>query len=362
MGKLKGSKVNIPQVRLQDYFWVVGGIPKSGKTTLAAKLAEEYFGDLEKVHLFGFEQGFKALRIKASTVDDWDDFEEQVDELIEEKDELGIEFVVMDTADRMHDMAVAKVIAEWNINNPQKKAKDINGVGQKKAGAGGYGVGYQLVKQKIIDQLDKISKAGYGIMVLTHSKDKKIEQKDGLEYDQLALSLSASAGEIFVNMADFIVFITIEKVKTKEGVVDKRYMHFRSDGYVSAGSRFSKIVDKVEYDVKEFITAFEDAVKAEFAEGFNIEQLRQEQTEKREKAAQEFVESYKEEAKESSSELSAEEIHEQLNISIKALDSSQRTKVTKGLKEILGGTANYTKTDDIDLLQKCLDLVAEIAE
>jgi ferritin len=131
---------------------------------------------------------------------------------------------------------------------------------------------------------------------------------------------------------------------------------------VSAGSRFSKIVDKVEYDVKEFITAFEDAVKAEFAEGFNIEQLRQEQTEKREKAAQEFVESYKEEAKESSSELSAEEIHEQLNISIKALDSSQRTKVTKGLKEILGGTANYTKTDDIDLLQKCLDLVAEIAE
>jgi hypothetical protein len=356
MGKIKSAKVNTPQVRLQDYFWVIGGVPKAGKTSLAAKLAQYYFKDLEKVHLFGFEKGYQALRIKASDVDDWDDFEEQVDELVEEKDELGIEFVVIDTADIMHEMATQKVIDEWNAANSSKRTKDIGGVGAKGKSNQGFGAGYPLVKKKVRGALDKLFKAGYGIMVLTHSKDKTVEQKDGTEFDQLTLSLSNSAGEIFINMADFIVFITIEKTKVKDEVIEKRYMYFRSDGYVTAGSRFQHVPNKVEYDVKNFVEVFENAVKAEFEDGFDIDQLRKEQEAKREAAAKEFIEEYKK--GDSAEELIAK--IDEIAKSVPKTDKSVRDKISETFKEILGGTANYKEVEDVELLQKCVQAIEEI--
>jgi hypothetical protein len=359
MSKLKNLKVNVPKVAIEDYFWVVAGVAKAGKSSLFAKVAEEYFGNTDSGLIIGFEKGYSALKVKAVDVDDWNDWEDIVDDLVENKEEYGLKLLALDTVDIMMDMAIDLVIQEWNAKNPSKRTNEIGGVGAKGNSNQGFGVGTNLAKKKVRDSIAKLQKAGYGIFAITHSKDKKVEEKNGATYDQLTLSLSASANEVFVNMADFIVFLTVEAEKSGKNLVSKRYINFRSDDYVSiAGSRFQNVPNRIEYDVQEFLEVFRNAVQSEFDSGVNLEQIKREQAEKREAAAQEYIDSYKSES--GSDSATAEELIESLNTAVKALDSKQKVKVTSGFKTILGGTANYSKIDDVELLQKCLDLVGEI--
>ncbi|MEK5036216.1 AAA family ATPase [Paenibacillus sp. FSL R7-0302] len=350
---LKQIQVNTPQVALEDYFWLIAGVPKSGKTSLFAKLTEQYFGDTSKSLLLAFEKGYQALRVQAQDVKDWDDMEEIVEQLVDDKEELGIKLIGIDTADIMWEMAQASVIQEWNAKNPQKRTKDIGGVGAKGKSDQGFGAGYNLAKAKIRESLDKLMKAGYGIMVLTHSKDKKVEQKDGLEYDQLNVSLASSAREIFVNMADFIIFITVEKKQVGTNIETKRYMYFRSDGYVEAGSRFKHVPERIEYSIPEFLAAFKHAVEAEFESGVDLEQIKKEQAERREAAAKEFIEQQK-------SEPTADELIAVLDVKMKAFTKAEKQGLVEVFKEILGGNANYKIVEDVALLQKCVDHLATL--
>ncbi len=57
MSRLKNKKANVPKAALEDYFILVSGTPKSGKTSLFAKIAESYFKDVNKCLLLGFEKG-----------------------------------------------------------------------------------------------------------------------------------------------------------------------------------------------------------------------------------------------------------------------------------------------------------------
>lgn len=286
-------KPNIPKVDLSEYSFVLAGIPKSGKTTLFAKIVEKYLGDISKGLLIAFEKGYTALKVNAVDVEAWDDFEDLVDQLVERKDELPFKFLGIDTADIMWELVQEAVIEEWNRQNPTLRAKDINAVGMKKAGGQGYGVGYNRAKAKIRKQIDRLQKAGYGMVIITHSKDDKVEEKSGLEYNRLILSLPSSAREVFVNMADFINFITIEKEKVGDEIVTKRYIYFRSDGYVEAGGRFTELPERIEYDVEHYIETIENAIQASLEEGTDVNKLRKKQQKEREEQAKKFVEKEK---------------------------------------------------------------------
>lgn len=347
---LKGElKINVPQVNLKDYFYVLAGIPKSGKTTLFAKITEEYFGDVSKSLLFAFEKGYQALKVQAVDINDWDDVEEYIDQLIEEKEELGIELIGWDTGDIAWEMAQQKVIDDWNAKNPKKRTNDIGGVGAKGNSNQGFGVGYNLAKKLIRQALDRLMKAGYGVMVLTHSKDKEVEEKSGAKYNQLNVSLPASARDIFVNMADFITFITIER---EEGG-SKRYLYFRTDGYVEAGSRFKNVPERIEYSTKGFVDVITKAIESEFETGTDLKQIKAEQEKAREERAKEYIE--QEKAKQS-----ADELIEEISALVKSADASQRKEIGEKFKEILGGSANYQKVDDTDLLQQCIETAKEV--
>jgi hypothetical protein len=247
----------------------------------------------------------------------------------------------------MMDMATDSVIKEWNTKNPNKRTTDIGGVGAKGNSNQGFGVGYQLVKKKVRTAIDKLQKAGYGIMAITHSKEKKVEEKNGATYDQLQLSLSASAGEIFINAADFIVFLTIEREQSGKDVDVKRYMYFRADDFVTAGSRFKNVPDKVEYSPEAFLEVFENAVKSEFENGENIEKIKAQQLKEKEEKAQEFIQ------KELNS-ASADELIAQLSAKVKGLTKETKLKVGKAFEEILG-TNDFKSVDDVELLQKAIE-------
>lgn len=340
MGRLTNKKPNIPQVNLANYFYLIAGIPKAGKTSWFANFIEKYFGDINCGLLLATEKGYQALQVSAEDINAWEDFTEIVEELVDDKDKLPYKFIGIDTVDILWEMAQEEVIREWNQKNPGKRTNDIAAVGAKGKSDQGYGVGYQLSRQKVRKEIDKLMKAGYGVAAITHSKDKEIEQKDGLKYDQLVCSLPGSAREVFVNMADFVVFITIEKEKDGNDIVTKRYMYFRTDGYVEAGSRFANVPERIEYDVNNFIKTVEEAIRTEFKDGTDLSKIEKQQEKDKDKKSKEYIETAKQEKNEKKLPELAEEIKSL------AREKAQQGKDIKKITKVIGNPDKYETTEE----------------
>jgi GTPase SAR1 family protein len=114
---LKSIKVNKPKANIEDYVFTVYGRPKAGKTSLFAKLVKRIYNDVSKGLLCGFEPGFRALNVLGQEINNWEEFIEIVDQLIEQKDELGIKFVGIDTADKANTMATEYIIQKKKIED-----------------------------------------------------------------------------------------------------------------------------------------------------------------------------------------------------------------------------------------------------
>lgn len=261
MGRLKDLKPNTVQVLLEQYLHVCIGVRKSGKTTLFRDLIHtRYNGDMTKGLLIPFEIGFKALDgiIPTDPFDSWSEFENMVDELIIDKEELPYRFLCIDTIDEMVVMAENEAIRFYNSRvEPSKRAKTLNEVG------GGFGKGKAYTKQLIRKVLNKLLKAGYGLFLIGHSKEKTIKEKDGTEYGQLSCSLTNDYTDILLDMADIISFLTIEKEIVNEVITNKKvFMNFRSDGSIDCGGRLKGLPDRVEYGAENYISVFETGVKA----------------------------------------------------------------------------------------------------
>jgi hypothetical protein len=361
MSLMDSVKRNVPKVELSQYNIIISGRPKSGKTTLFADLVTEHYGDANKALLLAFEPGYKALDVNAIDIENWTHFEEVADNLVDEKEELSFKFLGIDTADVLYFMAEEQVILEWNIKNPNKRTNDIGGVGAKGNSDQGFGVGYSHIKSKIRKVMDKLQKAGYGVMILTHDKDKTVEQRDGNKFDQLNLSLPTAAREIFVNSADFIVFITVDKIKTKTGVEQKRLMHFRSDGYVEAGSRFPNVPDSVEYGAKEFLDVFRVAIESELKGKGDIKKIAKQQEEESERKSKTYRETVKNNST-NSSELgeSVDDVKSTIAGIITDMGKENKKALASRFKEEFGDM-DYRKLTDTEKANKALEITREIA-
>jgi hypothetical protein len=75
-------------------------------------------------------------------------------------------------------------------------------------------------------------------------------------------NLNTDYDGIFANKADIVAMIIAEKdINNKRIDGIERYIYFRPDGYIDAGSRFPNIVDKVELSAENYINAVTDAIK-----------------------------------------------------------------------------------------------------
>ena len=152
-------------------------------------------------------------------------------------------------------------LAKEEVKRLHKKAK--GSAAEFNACFGGYGAPRDKVNELIDDILAKIRKAGYGIVIIGHTKIRDVKEKNGDEYQQLTSNLSADYDGIFANKADIVMTIAVEKNidENKHVQGTTRYMWFRTDGFVDAGGRFSEMPERVEYGAENYIEAFEEGVK-----------------------------------------------------------------------------------------------------
>lgn len=287
-------KTNRVKCDIGSYIHYWRGIKKVGKTTLFYDLVQEQYHDLDKGLLIaiGDEIGYQALDglvyVECPT---WEDIEDVITELVENKADNNFEVIGLDTVDEWIKLA------KEEVKRLHKKAK-----GQAvefNACFGGYGAPRDKVIELVDDQLARLRKAGYGLVLIGHTKLRDIKEKNGDEYQQLTSNLSSDYDGIFANKADIVMTIAVEKNIDENKHIDgtTRYMWFRSDGFVDAGGRFSCMPERVEYGADKYIQAFETGVKGAINGKItdkDIQKRKEEEVSERKESATKFAKESKE--------------------------------------------------------------------
>lgn len=354
MSFLKNIKPNRPVVGLEGYFVTLLSKSKFGKTTFLYDLIQKYYkGDFSKAILLGAEIGFKTLDgIHAIAITDYNKtskeekeqdnfgFIETVDDLIENKKDLSYRMVVIDTITALERLALRYVLSTESRKRG-KRLTDITDIA--------YGGGYTLLAEALYTQIERLKKAGFAVWVIGHEKTQKVTQRDGTEYDLVTLNCQKKTIEIIEREADLIIYGDLIKVIDGDNISESRKLMFRSDGNIICGSRFRKMPNSIELDVDLFIKTFEDAVLASFnGDAKAVEEVGKEQAIEREARSELYI-----------SKKSASDLIEELKLIVPALcenDEDVKKQITAFFKDPDNiGMANYTKSEDADGLQRCLD-------
>jgi hypothetical protein len=349
LGILDKVKQNKVVADLTLYKYVIAGVPKSGKTTLLYNLVKEkYNGDVSQLLLGAFEKGYNALEgVNVVDLTEWEDFQDLVDELIENKDEIPYRIFGMDTVDLAEKMLVKYVLNKLSINDGKtyKTLQDIP-----------FGKAHNMVESEFLEQITKLDHAGFALFFITHNKEKTITMRDGQEVEKLTLSLTGKIREVVLNSVDFITFIDIVREKVGKEMVDKRYIYFR-DANIECGSRFANVPDRIEYSAKGFIDTIENAILSEYnGDKQEVETQRKIQQKQHEEKSNEYIEKQKN----SPSKLdSAEELIEHLKNTIGnyANDEDKMTDIKAVIKKYNNKKIDYTKMTDIEGLKAIAEFV-----
>lgn len=347
MGLLDSIKAHKVVADAFQYKYCIAGRPKAGKTSLVHGIVKERFdGDLSKLLLIAFEKGYNALDgIYAKDINEWDDFTELVDELVTQKDEVPFKILAFDTVDIMGKMATDYVIAHQGVKD-NKTYTAINDIG--------YGKGYELLDREMSNQLAMLDRAGYSIIFITHDKDKQFETREGLKYDKTTLSLGGRVRDLILNMCDFIVFIELSKELVKGVQIDKRYIYFRGESGLEAGSRFKHVPNRIEYDYKGFLDTVEDAILAEYGgDEKAVADAKKEQTKAHDEKASQYVEKKK-------NERTAPEVIAEIAEIIGDLKKTTKQKCATYFKANLG-VVDYKQAEDVEALEDALEYVKSLA-
>ena len=252
-------------------------VKKWGKSSLFKNMILAKYGDPEKGLLveIGHEYGDKLLdNVNSTHVDTYKDFIELKQWLIKEKGkEHDIRIIGFDVADEMIPIFEKEVIRLNDIENPNKKAKSI------KSAFGGYNAGVEMAASMIKEYMTDLKKAGFGVVVIAHTKMKQVKEKGSIDeegYQILTSNLQNAYESVFGDISDLVLTGYIDRnIETVgDGDSAKRYatseirkLYFRGTSLIDAGSRFAAdavpefmVFDKMDMGA-EFIKTVEDGIK-----------------------------------------------------------------------------------------------------
>lgn len=319
----------------------IRAISKFGKSTLFRDMVlEEYGGNPEKGLLVGVgnEYGYALLdNLNVSHIESWNDAIELKKYLIAGKvrGEHEIELIAFDTLDELIPLC-EQYVCELSEKRTGKPCDTINGA------LGGFGKGAEKVKELIKEYVTSLSKAGFGLVFIAHTKVKTIVEK-GMNSDEGYMQLTSNLTNAYENsisaVFDVICTGVIDK-KVDDGKLEgtERRLYFRGDGFVEAGGRFKSnsvpeyIVFKEDEkaNAKLFVETLKEAIKGSKSTPITDEEF--------EKLAKKEDEEAKENAKEVLVEEERKErpSKEELLVQVKDIIKKDGSKKGALLKKVKG--------------------------
>ena len=358
------------------------GESKVGKTTLIKEVCEKLAGSDGYMFLeCGQERGADAIEgINYINCPEWQmdydeltnsaGFEDVCDDIIDNKttDYSDLKVVIVDTYDQLINLAEDESKRLWNRDNPDKRTNSIN------AAWGGFGKGEKKAIELMFDKIAELRNVGVSTIIIGHIKTKDIsdpvsgETYQILTSDQQQNYFNALKKNLhFLGLAYIDRQIIKEKtgkkniVTNKEEQVNKvkgesRKIKFRDDNFcVDSGSRFAEIIDEIDLNADQFITALTDAIKAEQSKsGKTFEQSKKEQEAEEAERLKEIAKA--EQDKKENKKL--EEVVSKITDYIKAnkSDMDKIKPIIAKAKEL--GYDNPTMIDKIEDAKKVLALIS----
>ena len=222
---------------LKGKYILAYGLPKIGKTSLVASFPKSL--------IFSFEPGTNGLNnIYKTNITSWKDFKLAVKQLANDKVKEKFDFVSVDTVDIAYDLCEQYICS----TNGVQSIGDIP-----------YGAGWAKLKKEFSKIFRDIAIAGYGIIFISHAQEKTLKDAANKEYTRIVPACPSVGANIVNKLVDFIIYIGIE-YDGPEDMIGTRYMYFKGNKYVQAGSRFKYIPDKAKFGYQELVDAVNDAI------------------------------------------------------------------------------------------------------
>lgn len=222
---------------LKGKYILAYGLPKIGKTSLVASFPKSL--------IFSFEPGTNGLNnIYKINITSWKDFKLAVKQLANDKVKEKFDFVSIDTVDIAYELCEQYICS----TNGVQSIGDIP-----------YGAGWAKLKKEFSKIFRDIAIAGYGIIFISHAQEKTLKDAANKEYTRIVPACPSVGANIVNKLVDFIIYIGIE-YDGPEDMVGTRYMYFKGNKYVQAGSRFKYIPDKAKFGYQELVDAVNDAI------------------------------------------------------------------------------------------------------
>lgn len=353
-------KKNEVTVDLANYRFLFKAPPKFGKTTFFVDLVKKLYGSTEFGILLsmGNERGYQAIPdVIVADCPTWGALMEVVDELVENRDDYSFKMVAIDTIDELVSIAQNEVVRlDWKQCGEKRT---IN------SAFGGYGAGRKKVEELINGVITKLNDAHMGLVFLGHTKVKTITPKGNEPYDMLTSNLSSDYSKIFENKADMIITGVVERdVKDKVLQSETRWLVFRGDNFVDAGSRFADIVERVPFSTENFIKAVTDAIKSAIGDKATDDYL-EAKAKQEYKEREDYYHEHKERLMREDPNMvdvvdeidQCKELQGKIKDAINDLDAGTKKSMQTKLKDSGLPTA-FNKVTDVNILKQILDIVS----
>jgi hypothetical protein len=165
------------------------GVESVGKTTLAAKMPQPVFLDVEK--------GTAHLDVPRQEIGSWAELLEVVRELA--SGSYGYKTVVLDSIDWAERLCIDDLKAE-------KKIKSLEEIP--------YGKGFTMASERMarfLNDLDRLIDAGIHVVLIGHAQVKRVEPPDQVQaYDRYELKLIKQTGPLVKEWVDHLFFLNFK--------------------------------------------------------------------------------------------------------------------------------------------------------
>lgn len=310
---------NIPSQDFGSYCTHLSAPPKFGKS--------EWCTQFDKPLILDFEEGTKGKVVYRVPIENWSHFKKYTKQLTKnEALKTKYKTICIDTVNYALEFCKKYLVAEYQTNHPEKLIDTFNKIP--------FGGGWELLTKEFKEVINSLKRAGYGVVMVSHIKDKVIDRDSEQERTKTVPDLSDKERNMISAMADFLLLgefeeETIEPAErdktgkiVKEAIIEtKRVLYLRTTGQVEAGFRWSNCPEKIPFDYDLLNEIFDKAVAEEISKGkakFGISDDK----------AEEIREKLDEIAEEQMKEVFAEKIEDYIT-DIKALMSDKRKEGVK---------------------------------
>lgn len=354
MGRLNKVKPVEVKVRLEDYVHLLLGEKKTGKTTLFRDLINKHYnGDMSKGFLAGFESGFNAMDgLYAEKIEDWSDWEDYVEEFVEDRKNIEFKLIGIDTIDYFVEMAISETLKA----SKRKDGKIVTSVNEA---FGGFSRGKEYCLGIMRKSINALKNSGYGIVFIGHTKLKKkntgLVLGDGQEYMQLSCNLTNDYAGLFEDMADMITYLVVNKQVTNVTDAKSRTatssvnMVFRSDGSIDCGGRFKDLPEYLPYSADNYLKAFEQGVKGSMLQSKTDDEIK-EMAKNQEKELEQKIE-------QKNKRLTIEEMVDEIKANFSKLGDGAKTRMAELLEKSGAGNINGLNESHRDIVEEMFELI-----